>query len=74
MKIGPWVARKRKAFGEARFAVTVANCNASMMSCSQHDQLCHDTSDSKSVPIEERAGATSGACACSAASASWKLA
>jgi hypothetical protein len=36
MKIGPWVARKRKAFWEARFAVTVANCNASMMSCSQH--------------------------------------
>ena len=28
MKIGPWVARKRKAFWEARFAVAVANCNA----------------------------------------------
>ena len=30
MKIGPWVARKRKAFWEARiaarFAVAVANC------------------------------------------------
>ena len=25
MKIGPWVARKRKAFWEARFAVAVAN-------------------------------------------------
>jgi hypothetical protein len=36
MKIGPWVARKRKAFGEARFAVAVANCNASMISRSQH--------------------------------------
>ncbi len=32
MKIGPWVARKRKAFWEARFAVAVANCNASMIS------------------------------------------
>jgi hypothetical protein len=38
MKIGPWVARKRKAFWEAstwkpacsRFAVAVANCNASL--------------------------------------------
>ncbi len=31
MKIGPWVARKRKAlaFWEARFAVAVGNCNAS---------------------------------------------
>ena len=28
MKIGPWVARKRKAFWKARFAVAVANCNA----------------------------------------------
>ncbi len=27
MKIGPWVARKRKAFWQARFAVAVANCN-----------------------------------------------
>jgi hypothetical protein len=38
MKIGPWVARKRKAFWEARFAarVAVANCNASMVSRSQH--------------------------------------
>ena len=25
MKIGPWVARKRKAFWEARFAVAVAS-------------------------------------------------
>jgi hypothetical protein len=31
MKIGPRVARKRKAFWEARFAVAVANCNASMI-------------------------------------------
>jgi hypothetical protein len=38
MKIGPWVARKRRAFWEAstwkpacsRFAVAVANCNASL--------------------------------------------
>ena len=36
MKIGPWVARKRKAFWEARFAVAVANCNANMISRSQH--------------------------------------
>jgi hypothetical protein len=36
MKIGPWVARKRKAFWAARFAVAVANCNASMISRSQH--------------------------------------
>ncbi len=36
MKIGPWVARKRKPFWEARFAVAVANCNASMISRSQH--------------------------------------
>jgi hypothetical protein len=36
MKIGPWVARKRKAFWEARFAVAVANCNASMIGRSQH--------------------------------------
>jgi hypothetical protein len=36
MKIGPWVTRKRKAFWEARFAVAVANCNASMISRSQH--------------------------------------
>ncbi len=36
MKIGPWVARKRKAFWVARFAVAVANCNASMISRSQH--------------------------------------
>ena len=36
MKIGPWVARKRKAFWEARFAVAVANGNASMISRSQH--------------------------------------
>ncbi len=35
-KIGPWVARKRKAFWEARFAVAVANCNASMIRRSQH--------------------------------------
>ncbi len=35
MKIGPWVARKRKAFwdSEARFAVAVANCNAT-----EHDK------------------------------------
>ncbi len=32
MKIGPWVATKRKAFWEARFAVAVANCDASMIS------------------------------------------
>jgi hypothetical protein len=32
MKIGPWVARKRKAFWGARFAVAVANCNASVIS------------------------------------------
>ena len=31
IKIGPWVARKRRAFWEARFAVAVANCNASMI-------------------------------------------
>ena len=36
MKIGPWVARKRKAFWEARFAVAVANCTARMISRSQH--------------------------------------
>ncbi len=36
MKIGPWVARKRNAFWEARFAVAVANCNVSMISRSQH--------------------------------------
>ena len=36
MKLGPWVARKRKAFWEARFAVAVANCNARMISRSQH--------------------------------------
>ena len=40
MKIGPWVARKRKPFWEARFAVAVANsgCNARMIrtSRSQH--------------------------------------
>ncbi len=36
MKIGPWVARKRKAFWEARFVVAVANCNAGMISRSQH--------------------------------------
>ena len=40
MKIGPWVARKRKAFCEARFAVAVANCNASMISRSQHAYHC----------------------------------
>ena len=40
MKIGPWVARKRKAFWEARFAVAVANCNASMISRSQHITDC----------------------------------
>jgi hypothetical protein len=28
MKIGPWVARKREAFWEARFTVAIANCNA----------------------------------------------
>ncbi len=39
MKIGPWVARKRKAFWEARFAVAVANCNASMIGRSQHAYL-----------------------------------
>ena len=31
MQIGPWVARKRKAFWQARFAVAVANCNARMI-------------------------------------------
>ena len=33
MKIGPWVARKRKAFWEARFTVAarVANCNTRMI-------------------------------------------
>ena len=36
MHIGPWVARKRKAFWQARFAVAVANCNARMISRSQH--------------------------------------
>ena len=38
MKIGPWGARKRKALWEARFAVAVANlnCNARMISRSQH--------------------------------------
>ena len=38
MKIGPWVARKRKAFWEARFALAAANlnCNAGMISRSQH--------------------------------------
>ncbi len=35
MKIGPWVARKRKTFWEARFAVAVANCNARMISRSR---------------------------------------
>ncbi len=39
MKIGPWVARKRKEFWEARFAVAVANCNASMISRSQHSLI-----------------------------------
>ncbi len=39
MKIGPWVARKRKAFWAARFAVAVANCNASMIRRSQHIRL-----------------------------------
>ena len=34
MHIGPWVARKRKAIWQARFAATVAvaNCNARMIS------------------------------------------
>ncbi len=41
MKIGPWVARKRKAFWEARFAVAVANCNAGMISRSQHHRLVY---------------------------------
>ena len=36
MHIGPWAARKRKAFWQARFAVAVANCNARMISRSQH--------------------------------------
>ena len=36
MHIGPWVATKRKAFWQARFAVAVANCNASMISRPQH--------------------------------------
>ena len=31
MHIGPWVAKKRKAFWQARFAVAVANCNARMI-------------------------------------------
>ena len=36
MNIGPWVARKRKAFWQARFAVAIANCNARMITRSQH--------------------------------------
>ena len=36
MHIGEWAARKRKAFWQARFAVAVANCNARMISRSQH--------------------------------------
>ena len=38
MHIGPWAAKKRKALWQARFAVTVAvaNCNARMISRSQH--------------------------------------
>jgi hypothetical protein len=36
IQVGPWVARKRKVFWAARFAVAVANCNASMISRSQH--------------------------------------
>jgi hypothetical protein len=44
MKIGPCQGRqedsesdsRRKAFWEARFAVAVANCNARMISRSQH--------------------------------------
>jgi hypothetical protein len=36
IKIGPWVARKRKAIWQARFAVAIANCNARMISRSQH--------------------------------------
>ncbi len=47
MKIGPWVqvARKRRAFWQARFTVTVAvancNLNARMIShtCTQHISL-----------------------------------
>ncbi len=34
MKIGPWVARKRKALWDARFAVAVANCNARIVALS----------------------------------------
>ena len=36
MRIGQWVARKRKAVWQARFAVAIANCNARMISRSQH--------------------------------------
>ncbi len=40
-RIVPWVARKRKALWQARFAVAVANCNsdtnARMISRSQHN-------------------------------------
>ena len=36
MKIGPRVARKRKALWQARFTVAVANCNAHVTSRSQH--------------------------------------
>jgi hypothetical protein len=39
MKIGPWVARKRKAPWEARFAVAVANCNASMITGSRPQHI-----------------------------------
>ena len=34
--IGPWAAKKRRAFWQARFAVAVANCNARMISRAQH--------------------------------------
>jgi hypothetical protein len=30
-RIGPWVAERRKALWQARFAVAVANCNARMI-------------------------------------------
>jgi hypothetical protein len=38
MRIGPWVARKRKALWQARFTVAIANCNDSdrMIRRSQH--------------------------------------
>jgi hypothetical protein len=53
MKIGPcqWVARKRKAFWEARFAVAVANCNAAVTPGAQHDSTCQVSA--LSIPLIE---------------------